>query len=85
MRVLCRIRDLSWFFNMSKVSRSLQRSPRAEWICKPRRTFFGKPVRLWEPRTQSMFVIVLGLIKLGVESWSARIQATEPTHHHGGA
>jgi len=35
--------------------------------------------------SQSMFVIVLGLIKLGVESWSARIQATEPTHHHGGA
>lgn len=35
--------------------------------------------------SQSMFVIVLGLIKLGVESWSARIHAAEPTHHDGGA
>lgn len=35
--------------------------------------------------SQSMFVIVLGLIKKGVESWSARIHAAEPAHRHGGA
>ncbi len=35
--------------------------------------------------SQSMFVIVLGLIKLGVESWSAHVQATEPAHRYGEA
>ncbi|MGO4306591.1 MULTISPECIES: low molecular weight protein-tyrosine-phosphatase [unclassified Cupriavidus] len=35
--------------------------------------------------SQNMFVIVLGLIKMGVESWSARILAAEPAHRHGGA
>lgn len=35
--------------------------------------------------SQSMFVIALGLIKKGVESWSARIHAAEPTHRHGEA
>ncbi|ABF12709.1 low molecular weight protein-tyrosine-phosphatase [Cupriavidus metallidurans] len=35
--------------------------------------------------SMSMFVIALGLIKMGVESWSARIHAAEPAHRHGGA
>ncbi|KAI3591371.1 Low molecular weight protein-tyrosine-phosphatase, Etp [Cupriavidus sp. U2] len=35
--------------------------------------------------SQNMFVIVLGLIKKGVESWSARIHAAEPAHRHGEA
>lgn len=55
----------------------------------------GKTYRLCEEQqtdvpdpfggSQSMFVIVLGLIKMGVESWSAQIHAAAPAHRHGGA